>query len=225
MIIIGNTRATSGPIALEALEDLPYFTFQSISQLTQKPFSYVRVFIHRLISKGEVISLKRGTYMSKRFHEQHAGDDYFLPAIAYVLNTSSYVSLEYILQKNNILTDVTYAVTSITLKKPFTYTNMLGNFDYKHIQDPLFRGFEFYDYFGIRFAMCNVEKALFDYLYLRPLPQSLWNLKTNVAEELRLNLHELNATQIAIFREFVEASKSKKLKSILRNFNYYVWKN
>ena len=219
MITIENTGANL------VLENHPYFTFQSLTQLTQKPASYVKTYIHRLVSKGAVINLKKGVYITKRFYETHVGDNYFLPALSHALNNNSYVSLNYVLQKNNMLTDVTYNITAVTAKTTLSYTNKLGTFDYMHVRPDLFRGFEFYDYFGIRFAMASVEKALFDYLYLRPLPPSLWSLKTNIAEELRLNLSNFSTEQIHEFSEYVQLSKSKKLSKALNNFKKHVWTN
>ncbi len=45
--------------------------------------------------------------------------------------------------------------------------------------------------YGVPYAQASVAKALFDYLYLRPLPADLDPRHYNLAEELRLNLDEL----------------------------------
>jgi hypothetical protein len=42
--------------------------------------------------------------------------------------------------------------------------------------------------YGVPYAQASAAKALFDYLYLRPLPAVLEPQRYNLVEDLRLNL-------------------------------------
>lgn len=209
---------------LRPFENIPYFTLESFKQVTRMESPHqVRVLLHRWGQAGHILPLKKGLYMTRRFYEQHRADYLFSGAVSAILVPQSYLSLEYILQKHNLLTEVTYPITGITTKNTRRIVNSIGTFWYRHIRDDLYRGFTITEYFGIRIAQASVAKALFDYLYLRPLPASYRSPKINLTEELRLNLDELTATDRKEFSRFVEVSQSRKLMDILNNFRSNVW--
>ena len=81
----------------------------------------------------------RYSYMSSRVHDQHRQDAEFSAAVSAILLPNSYISLEYILQQHNLLTETTYPVTCITTRNTRTITNRLGTFWYLsliHISEP-----------------------------------------------------------------------------------------
>jgi predicted transcriptional regulator of viral defense system len=209
---------------LRPFEGIPYFTLEGFKQSTKRDASdSVRVLLHRWAKAGHIFQLKKGVYMTRRFYEQHRADYLFSAAVSAILIPQSYLSLEFILQQHNLLTEVTYPITCITTKNTRRIVNSIGTFWYRNIRDDLYRGFTITEYFGIRFAQASVAKALFDYLYLRPLPASYRSPKINLTEELRLNLDELTATDRKEFCRFVEESHSRKLMDILNNFRSNVW--
>jgi len=209
---------------LRPFEGIPYFTLEGFKQFTKRDTSdSVRVLLHRWAKAGHIFQLKKGVYMTRRFYEQHRADYLFSAAVSAILIPQSYLSLEFILQQHNLLTEVTYPITCITTKNTRRIVNSIGTFWYRNIRDDLYRGFTITEYFGIRFAQASVAKALFDYLYLRPLPASYRSPKINLTEELRLNLDELTATDRKEFSRFVEVSQSRKLMDILNNFRSNVW--
>jgi len=209
---------------LRPFEGIPYFTLEGFKQFTKRDASdSVRVLLHRWAKAGHISQLKKGVYMTRRFYEQHRADYLFSAAVSAILIPQSYLSLEFILQQHNLLTEVTYPITCITTKNTRRIVNSIGTLWYRNIRDDLYRGFTITEYFGIRFAQASVAKALFDYLYLRPLPASYRSPKINLTEELRLNLDELTATDRKEFSRFVEVSQSRKLMDILNNFRSNVW--
>ncbi len=117
---------------------------------------------------GQIIQLKKGVYMTRRFFEQHRADADFAPMVSAILIPQSYLSLEYILQRNAILTEMTYSITAVTLKQTRVFENKLGTFSYRNIKADLYQGFIFSEYLGIPIAQATSAKALFDFLYLRP---------------------------------------------------------
>lgn len=209
---------------LHPFENIPYFTLEGFKQASgmESP-DQVRVLLHRWAKAGHILPLKKGIYMTSRFYEQHRADTLFSAAVSAILIPQSYLSLEFILQQHNLLTEVTYPVTCITTKNTRRIINSVGTFWYRNIRDDLYRGFNITEYFGIRIAQASIAKALFDYHYLRPLPASYRTPKLNLAEELRLNLEELSPDDRAEFSRFVEESRSRKMMDILNNFRSNVW--
>lgn len=210
---------------LRSFENIPYFTLEGFRQATGKESpDQVRVLLHRWAKADHILQLKKGVYMTRRFYEQHRGDYQFSRAVSAILLPQSYLSLEFILQQHNLLTEVTYPITCITTKNTRRIVNDVGTFWYRHIRPDLYRGFTISEYFSIRIAEASLGKALFDYLYLRPLPAAYRSMGLNLAEELRLNLDELSAPNRSEFSRFVEESQSRKMKYILNNFRRNVWR-
>ncbi|MFH2039815.1 MAG: hypothetical protein ABIJ65_10310 [Chloroflexota bacterium] len=212
---------------LSILEPLPYFTLEAVKQLySDEPLASgtVRTALYRWMKSGHVIQLKKGIYTTRRFFEVHHADADFSMAVSAILIPRSYVSLEYILQRNSVLTDVTFPISSITLKNTSVIKNTLGTFTYKHIKEPLYRGFSISDYLGILFSQASLAKALFDYLYLRPWSGSMNSRKFNLVDQLRLNLDDLTKDVQLEFSDYVESSKVLKMDRILKNLRRTVWR-
>ena len=209
---------------LHPFENIPYFTMEGFKQITgmESP-EQVRTLLHRWAKAHHILQLKKGVYMTRRFYDLHRVEYLFSAAVSAILIPQSYLSLEFILQQHNLLAEATYPITCITTKNTCRIINPIGVFWYRSIRDNLFHGFTITEYFGIRIAQATVAKALFDYLYLRPLPVSYRNIKINLAEELRLNLDELSTTDRKEFSRIVEESKSRKMKEILNNFRSNIW--
>jgi predicted transcriptional regulator of viral defense system len=210
--------------ALASFDNIPFFTIEGFKQVSgiESPHT-VRVMLHRWAQSGKILPLKKGLYMSHHFYEQHRRDAEFSSAVSAIILPNSYVSLEYVLQQHNLLTDVTYPVTCITTKNTRTIVNFVGTFWYRNIRADLFTGFEIAEYFGIRIATASLAKALFDYLYLRPIPTTYRAQKINLAEELRLNLDEMDDQARKEFAGFIEQGDSRKMHAILENFRRNAW--
>ena len=210
---------------LRSFERMPYFTIEGFKQATgmENP-GHVRILLYRWVKAGHIVPIKKGIYMSRRFFELHSGDANFPAAISAILLPQSYVSLEFILQRHAILTDVTYPVTAITTKNTRRIVNRAGTFWYRSIRPDLYRGFTISEYFGIRLAEARIPKALFDYLYLRPIPTTFRSPDINLAEELRLNLEEFSPADREDFGSFVEESRNLKMRQIYDNFRSTLWR-
>jgi predicted transcriptional regulator of viral defense system len=207
-------------------ENIPYFTIEGFKQAAgiESPHS-ARVQLHRWAQSGRILSLKKGVYMSRHFFDQHRRDAEFTAAVSAIILPQSYVSLDFVLQQHNLLTDVSYPVTCITLKNTRIIINSIGTFWYRNIRSDLYDGFTIQSYRGIRYATATLAKALFDYLYLRPVPAAYRSRKVNLAEELRLNLEEVNKVVQGEFTGLVEASGSTKMNAILENFRSHPWQH
>ena len=87
----------------------------------------------------------------------------------------------------------------------------------------LYTGFVQQEFYGVLFSQATVAKALFDYVYLRPLPRSLRTHKFALAEDLRLNIDLLSSQDWTEFANYVDLSASPKLSFISENFRRTVW--
>lgn len=213
---------------LSSLESFPYFTIEAVKQLLgdeSVAAGTIQTALYRWMKAGQIIQLKKGVYMTRRFFEQHRADADFAPMVSTILIPQSYLSLEYILQRNAILTEMTYPVTAVTLKQTRVFENKLGTFTYRNIKTDVYQGFKFSEYMGIPIAQATVSKALFDFLYLRPWKSSRRLAGYNLAEDLRLNLEDFSESDQVEFATFVEISNSKKMEQILKNLRKIVWQH
>jgi len=212
---------------LSAFENLPYFTIHGFRQIAGDAImddDHARVALYRWVKAGYLIALKKGMYMHAGFYQRHRSEVVFSALVSAILLPQSYLSLEYVLQQHGILTDITYPVTAITIKNTRTISNQLGTFVYRHIQPGFYQGFQISDAYGVPYAQASKAKALFDYLYLRPLPPTLKSQKFNLAEELRLNLDEITPAEQFEFTSFVANSETAKMQHVLKNLEAHVWR-
>jgi len=212
---------------LSSLESFPYFTIEAVKQLLgdeSVAAGTIQTALYRWMKAGQIIQLKKGVYMTRRFFEAHRADADFAPMISAILIPQSYLSLEYILQRSAILTEMTYPITAVTLKQTRVFENKLGTFTYRNIKADVYQGFIFSEYMGIPIAQASVAKAFFDFLYLRPWKSNQQLANYNLAEDLRLNLGNFSENDQVEFSTFVEISNSKKMEQILKNLRKTVWR-
>jgi hypothetical protein len=210
----------------DGLAQLPFFTLESYKQLAgvdNDRAQTARAQLVRWHQAGRVLRVKRGIYMPKDFYMRHHQDIDFPAAISAIINPLSYVSTVYVLQKHALLTEATYPVTAVTIKNTRDIVNDLGTFTYQHVTESLYHNFEQRGYFGITFYEATLAKALFDYLYLRPLSQVVRRKSFDLAEELRLNLAELPEQARNEFTRLVQQSGVPKMEAVLANFEEYAW--
>jgi hypothetical protein len=214
-------------LSLSPLESFPYFTTAAVKQLAGDETcasGTLQTALYRWMKSGQIIALKKGVYMARRFYENHRADSRFALMVSAILNPQAYVSLEYILQQNGVLTEVTYPVSAVTPKQTRVIENKLGTFTYRKLKTDLYTGFTISDYLGISIAQASAAKALFDLLYLRPGVTRLISTSTSLAEALRLNLEDYPEKDRAEFAAFVEVSKSRKMDRVYKNLRKTIWR-
>jgi hypothetical protein len=213
---------------LSPFESFPYFTLEAVKQLLgdeSTAAGTIQTALYRWMKAGHIIQLKKGIYMTRRFFELHRADVDFAPMVSAILIPRSYLSIEYILQRNAILTEMTYPVSAITVKQTRVFENRLGTFTYRNIKADLYTGFTISNYLGIPIAEATVAKALFDFLYLRPWVGKGQSAYENLVEEHRLNLESFSEKNQNALAEFVEMSKSKKMDRILKSLKKTTWQH
>lgn len=132
------------------------FSLADLSQLTEEHGPSLAVQLTRLVKAGLV---KRVAY---RWYENP-----FAPAsqeeIAMTLRYPSYLSMEYALSKQGILSQAVYTLTLVTTKLPYTYRTEGATYEYHQIHKSLFWGYKKEDIVQV----AEPEKALLDFIYIR----------------------------------------------------------
>jgi predicted transcriptional regulator of viral defense system len=213
---------------LSSLDSLPYFTIEAVKQLLGDESAAdgsIQTALYRWSKAGHIIRLKKGVYMTRRFYELHRADVDFAPMVSAILIPQSYLSLEYMLQRSAVLTEITYPVSAVTLKQTRVFENVLGTFTYRNIKPDLYQGFTIANTMGITFSQATMAKALFDFLYFRPWRGKGAPENFNLAENLRLNLEDFSEEDQRDFSKFVAVSKSRKMDRILKNLRNTVWRH
>ena len=198
-----------------AIKDLPYFRIENLTVI-EKNKKYLRILLCRLSQRGEIIPLKKGVYVSKKYIdtlEKNNNMNKYLEFIANILYEPAYLSTEYILGENNILSEVSNNFTLITKKKTKKFSNKLGFFDYHHIKENLFVGFNLCKKDEYFIKKASLAKALFDFLYLR---KNILRNKTAV-KELRLNLGNFGKKDIKELKKYIKTEGGKKMDSIFND--------
>ena len=176
-------------VLLEQLEHQPYFTKKTVYQLSEQyglKSTTVDTYISRSLKRKEIISLKKGLYVSADFYNKNKGDISYLFYLANILRTPSYVSSWAALQYYNLATEAIHSVTSVTIKVTKEYQTKAGTFAYQSINKELFTDFSLakgkFDFY-----VASPSKALFDLIYFRTRQfsgLSLEKVKEKVEEAL-----------------------------------------
>ena len=149
--------------------------------------------------KGYINRLKKGIYFFIDEKENITAQE-----VSFLIYQPSYLSMESILSQYGLIPEMVYAQTGITTKTTRKFSNIFGNFTYRHIQPKLFFGYmPIETQFG-KYLIAEPEKALLDYFYFNS--GKIKNKKD--IEELRINCDEL--------RRIVDR---KKIDSYLKEFD------
>lgn len=204
----GNSQLES----LFLLENKPYLTKPEVTLLLQKKGKNLDKKISQLLKKGYLISLKKGLYTTKQYIEKQIPQSReFLANAQYY---PSYLSLEYVLQKEGLIPEAVYTYTSITLKPTQIFTNRLGTFIYRTIKKTLFTGYQLVRYNeNYQIKIASKAKALFDLLYLKPLPSTVSG-KKQVLEDFRINWGTFAQEDMKEFDRYVNLSASQKMRHV-----------
>lgn len=206
---------------LKSLEFLPFFSAMALLTISSISRNSLNQNIKRWEKNGLIVRLKNGLYVTQTFLDRNLQDGNYIEFVANKLAMPSYLSLEYVLQKRGLLTEMTFPVTSVTLKGTRRFTNKLANFVYHSIKEDLYFGFEKKMFGRNAIFIATPAKALFDYLYLRRFAINEKDIST--LEELRINWQVLGKSDLAQFAGIVNKSGIKKMKGMLKTIkeNFY----
>ncbi len=197
----------------------PYFTLNQLA-LAFKNKKNALVYVSRWLKNKKIIKIREWFYISsEKFLEislswnTSSFIEYIATNLIYI---PSYLSLEYVLYENNIITENVYNLSLITTKKTAKFENEFWNFNYRSIKKEFFWDFEIIkkDWFLIYKA--TKEKALFDYFYLKT--GIIFNLY--YFKELRLNIENIDMKK---FEKLIKKYPSPKLKKVFIYLKQLKW--
>ncbi|MDD5770506.1 MAG: hypothetical protein PHE25_06050 [Candidatus Gracilibacteria bacterium] len=198
-------------IPKELLEN-PYFTLSQLALLTKNKKNAL-VYISRWLKNNLITKIRDGFYISSSKFLEFSLEGKISSFIEYIATNlmyiPSYLSLEYVLYENSIITENVYNITCITTKKTAKFENNFGNFSYRSIKKDFFGDYEIVKKDGFIIYKATKEKALFDYFYLKS--DIIFDL--DYFKELRLNLKNINLTK------FEKLTKKYKSEKMIKVFN------
>lgn len=207
-----NNIKTKIDSILTTVEKLPYFNLNNLLLLENNK-NYLKILLSRKEKSGRIIRLKKGIYVTERYMLEHLNRidmSIYYEFLVNLLYSPAYLSLDYVLNENNLLTEISNNFTAVTKNKTMHFSNRFGNFIYHKVKDQLFCGFNIIRKNGFIIYKATKAKALFDWLYLRK------NQINDILgfEELRLNIDNLTKTDIKELKKYIDIEGSKKMKEI-----------
>lgn len=212
-----DNKKTYAGIVRSAVADLPFFGIDDLASLDVEK-KYIKILMYRSVKTGEIIRLKKGVYVSRKYLDRIEKENKInshLEFVAVSLYDPAYLSMEYVLSEHGILTENTQAVTLVSKNKTKKFANMLGLFNYKHMKGDLFSGFKIIKKDDFLISKATVAKALFDFLYFRK--KTILSKDTFLA--LRLNADSLKKKDLTELKKYAGMEGSKKMKKIIN----YIW--
>ncbi|TRZ77485.1 hypothetical protein D4R87_02670 [bacterium] len=177
--------------------------------------------INRWMKKGELISIKKGMFVLKDRYEKEPKKDLYLEYIANQLIQPSYLSVEYVLSKYQLLSEPANAFTSITTKATREKINSLGAFRYYSIMPALFTGYKIKYFNNSPVWEAEKSKALFDYIYLRFIKERI--ISSESIENLRINWENLDKKEfdnVCFYSTLVRSRRVKQVLSRIKEIYY-----
>ncbi|HQL67351.1 MAG TPA: hypothetical protein PK151_07405 [Caldisericia bacterium] len=133
------------------------FNLNELHSLTNIPKNILTVELNRLVEKKIVERVTKGVYVNP-FNKPS------IEEISMFLKFPSYISMEYALFVQNIMSQAVYTLTLITTLTPYEYQFKNYSLEYHQIKKEFFFG---YYESSPKIYMAYPEKALLDIIYIR----------------------------------------------------------
>ncbi len=169
------------------------------------------------LKNSNLIALKKGTYLFRETYNKESKKNEYLEYLANQLLKPSYLSLEYVLSKYQLLSESVRAITSVSAKSSREFSNELGVWRYYYLPIKFFIGYKIKYFKAQPIIEASKAKALFDFLYLR-FRRGLVVQDQNL-DNLRLNWENLNRSDIRELISYFKLIPEKrwdKLKKIIK---------
>jgi len=167
--------------------------------------------IVQLKNKGILTALKSGLYLYNPVYDEALVSK---EIIANLLLGPSYISFDYALWYHGLIPESVHEIQSATTKRSKFYSTPLGVFSYKQVKKELYNiALEIHDSKGGNFIIASKEKALCDKVYYtKDMPIRSKNaMFAFLEDDLRIDLDELIESDIKVFQEYYNITKSKKI--------------
>ncbi len=198
---------------IDLVSDLPYF--KTTDLLASASRDYARMIVSRYSKKEDIVRLKKGLYVAKRYIDILKNKDKLSSYEEFLANTlcsPSYLSTEYVLSEYGIITELPKKFTSVSSAKKTSFSNSLGGFLYHKIRKELFLGFDVIKRDDFMILKATKAKALFDFVYFRK------NILTNDKSvyELRINTGNISAKDWQEIEKYIKLEGSDRIREIFK---------
>lgn len=197
-------------ILIKQLRNLPFFDKKTIYEICEQyeiKKRTVDVYISRSLARKELISLRKGMYVTAEFFNKNKNDISYTFYLANILRQPSYVTSLTALQYYNLTTEAIYNVISATPKVTRSYQNKAGNFAYHSIKKNFFSDF-FLTKEDFNFFIATPSKALFDLIYFKTNQLKglrFKNIKTLI-NDLRIDIDEMDKKERNNFYTMIKSN-------------------
>jgi len=132
----------------------------------------------------------------------------------------SYISLESALSFYGFIPEGVFSITGISTAKTFSFEHASLKFNYRHLKDQLFWGYEVFKASnGLPYCMATPEKAILDILYLNQSISTFVDF-----DEMRFNKDEINKKiNKNTFKQYILLFGGSRFK--LRSLLFIKWLN
>jgi len=150
----------------EKFNDQAWFDLESVKVLFyDETETSLRTSLYRFMREGKLTSLRRGLYT---FLPPFCKKEVNGPTLANQLYYPSFLSERWALGWYGIIPEKVPMYTSLTPRGTQEFSNNMGRFRYRKIQQKLFTGFRSVQISGEPVLVAEPEKALVDLWYLEP---------------------------------------------------------
>jgi hypothetical protein len=171
--------------------------------------------INKLKRKGYIETLKRVLYLHiSPFVQNPISKE----IIANTMLIPSYVSFDYALYYYCLIPESVFDVISATTKRSKSFKTDNGTFSFIHVKKELFSiGLTIESTKNGNFLIATKAKALCDKVYYTKDIQitSKKSMISFLVDDLRIDVDELEDSDMNIFTKYFEISKSKKIKFLI----------
>jgi len=170
----------------------------------------------KLLESGAVVRIKKGLYtFGEDFRKEPISREY----LANLIYGPSYVSLDYALSYHGLIPERVDLVTSVTMKRSKEFQTPFGMFSYRMVTDNRYSLGAVLEQAGkVSFLIASPEKALIDKVWTdkRFHGTSIFEYKTYLTEDLRIDLEALKNLDISRTQSIVGKYDSAKVNNLLQ---------
>ncbi len=164
---------------LEQFGNKPAFSVRELEQIYP---GFERENLLNWQKKGYIVRIRNGWYS----RTGNITTEAHLYWVANKIYHPSYVSMETAFSHYGWIPEAVFTITSVSTRKTQTFDTTVGHFRYATIKPSLFFGYRLLPVEGYGAKIAEPEKALLDFLYLRPTIAT-----SDDFEALRLNVDQV----------------------------------
>ncbi|HRD82715.1 MAG TPA: hypothetical protein PLL53_18270 [Saprospiraceae bacterium] len=199
---------------LERFKKTPAFSVREVEQLYP---GFERENLLNWQKKGHIIRVRNGWYSVKG----RIATEEQLYWVANKIYSPSYVSLETAFAHYGWIPEAVFTITSISTRKTQVFDTPIGHFRYSSVKPSLFFGYRLLMPDGYGTKIAEPEKALLDFLYLRPKIATIADF-----EGLRLNLdqmrNDIDQNKLEAYCSLFDSQSLTERVRIFKNHLYHV---